>query len=165
MFVNIQTAIAEAHGEFHFDRYSKDWLVKMSTNCMAFALGLETASNSELYRVGALCGKKPIDQEYFSEYEVKELFLEDLQVLKLNVKQVTFEEIKVMELESNQYIVFLFVTKYGKEIGDFHFWRYDNEWGFTQKRPRQVQIIIENPKRDWPENWNTKLMGAFVITK
>ena len=106
--MNIQTAIAEAHGEFHFDRYSKDWLVKMSTNCMAFALGLETASNSELYRVGALCGKKPIDQEYFSEYEVKELFLEDLQVLKLNVKQVTFEEIKVMELESNQYIVFLF---------------------------------------------------------
>lgn len=98
--MNIQTAIAEAHGEFHFDRYSKDWLVKMSTNCMAFALGLETASNSELYRVGALCGKKPIDQEYFSEYEVKELFLEDLQVLKLNVKQVTFEEIKVMELES-----------------------------------------------------------------
>lgn len=52
--MNIQTAIAEAHGEFHFDRYSKDWLVKMSTNCMAFALGLETASNSELYRVGAL---------------------------------------------------------------------------------------------------------------
>ena len=121
MFVNIQTAIAEAHGEFHFDRYSKDWLVKMSTNCMAFALGLETASNSELYRVGALCGKKPIDQEYFSEYEVKELFLEDLQVLKLNVKQVTFEEIKVMELESNQYYCFFVCYKVWKRNWRFPF--------------------------------------------
>ena len=44
-----------------------------------------------------LSGKKNIEQEYFSSEEVKDLFLSDLQVLDLGVKEILLQdEIKIL---------------------------------------------------------------------
>lgn len=164
--MNIQLAIAEAHGVFQYDRYFTETHIKDNTNCYAYALGLLSASNRELYRIGAISGKKAIDKCYFSEEEMKTLLLEDLKTLQLEVKSIELNEVSKISIANNQYVIFLFGTYYANEIKEFHFWRLDSERGITQKRFGQLPVQVEFPKRDWPaKDWKTKFLGAYVITK
>ena len=48
-----------------------------NTNCFALAIGSTVTSDKTLYRPGRISGKKPLNQDFFSIEEVKDLFLAD----------------------------------------------------------------------------------------
>lgn len=152
--------------------------VRNGTNCYSHALG-STLPHSPLYRVGAICGKKNIHDQYCSTKEVEELFLKDmetlgLKVIKMNiisdedvkfVRDDTLRRIKKYELKENEHIVLLFVNVLADgSILDFHFWRYD-EKGFTEKRWERSVTFIDDPKVSWPVGMMTKICGVYVVER
>ena len=114
-----------------------------NTNCYSHALGA-TFPELRLYRIGVISGKKPIDQKYFSIEEIKELLFLDCETLGLKIEESSLEE-KLLE---NQYKIKLFVKIWAnREIGDYHFWRLDNEiW--TEKWKGYNMNQVQNPEKD-----------------
>ena len=163
------------HQPLKWENYNNT-IVRNNTNCFAHAIGSTDSSDRSFYRLGVISGKKDIEQEYFSAKEVKELFLSDLEVLELDAEEILLrdkdeilEHISNMNLQDNQYIVALFVKTYrewGKmRIRDFHFLRYDEEKGWSEKRFTQNVIFLNNIKFQWPSSWNDESVGVFVITR
>ena len=134
--------------------------VRNNTNCYSHAIG-STASCIELYRIGAICGKKPINQEYFSIEEIKHLLYEDLKVLELEIQESSEEEL----LNDNQYKIALFIKIYAdNKIHDFHFLRYENgQW--SEKRKTHFPINHGNTLKGLYSYWPWNLIGIFKITK
>ena len=60
--------LQEVHSKPSFEKYEST-RVRNNTNCYSHALGM-TFPNIELYRIGAISNKKPVDQEYFSIEEI-----------------------------------------------------------------------------------------------
>lgn len=56
---------ASVHKELDTSRYN-DTIVRDNTNCYSHAIG-STVCYKRLYRVGAISGKKKIDQEFFQK--------------------------------------------------------------------------------------------------
>lgn len=65
----LEEILENVHQEPSFVKY-KETNVRKSTNCYSHALGT-TLPYLELYRVGRICGKKEVDEEYFSIDEIK----------------------------------------------------------------------------------------------
>jgi len=147
------------HQEFDTTLY-KNTNVRNNTNCYSYAIG-STYEYLELYRIGAICGKKPINQQYFSIEEIRELLFEDFKVLELNIEESSQEE----QIDKNQYKIALFVKIYAdKKIHDFHFLRYENGcWSekYRTQFPRMLGDKIEELYSNWP--WN--FVGIYKITK
>lgn len=157
------------HSELNYSEYHST-NVRSQTNCYAYAIG-STFPYSEIYRIGAFSGLKPIEEKYLSVEEVKSLLEEDLKILELKFNEIDvdcnskdfLEKIQKMELKQNQYVVLLFIKWYATgQIWDFHFWRFDKKQ-FSDKRwctlPNKVDID------HWWESWNEKLISAYLITK
>lgn len=76
--------LQEVHSKPSFEKYEST-RVRNNTNCYSHALGM-TFPNIELYRIGAISNKKPVDQEYFSIEEIKELLFSNCEKLQLKIK-------------------------------------------------------------------------------
>ena len=134
--------------------------IRENTNCYSYAIG-STAPYLQLYRIGAICEKKPIDQEYFSIEEIKQLLYEDFKVLGLAIEESSEEE----KINDNQYKIAIFVKIYAdNKIHDYHFLRYENnEW--SDKRRCQFPMALGNTLKGIYSNWPWNLVGIFKITK
>jgi len=134
--------------------------IRNNTNCYSYAIG-STASYLQLYRIGAICEKKPIDQQYFTIEEIKELLYEDLKVLKLQIEESSEKE----QINDNQYKIALFVKIYAdNRIHDFHFLRYENgEW--SEKYKTYFPVVLGNSLKGLYSNWPWNFVGVFKITK
>lgn len=156
------------HEQLDYSQYDST-VIRDNTNCYAHAIGA-TYAYLRLYRIGAISGIKPIEQKFFSENEMKTLFLEDMKVLKLEVDEIKSEskeeclsKIETIELKENQHLILLFAIYMGNgQLWDFHFWRYDKK-GISEKRKTQKPNFIDEPKRSWIQSM--KLIGMFRITK
>ena len=58
-------------------------LVRNTTNCYSYAMG-STVSCLNLYRVGAISGRKPLEEPYFSTGEIIKLLYEDFKEIDEN---------------------------------------------------------------------------------
>ena len=111
---------------------------------------------------------------YCSKDEVKSIFKADLSVIELKEEEIPFENLPLFleyltkqNLTENEHIVALFVKIYGRDenIRDFHFLRYDKEKGWSEKRWNRKVHFFENIIREWPSDWNDRLIGIFKITR
>lgn len=170
---NLEKIKKAVHQPLNWDDYSSTF-VRENTNCFSHAIGSTCVVDNSAYRLGMLSGKKEVKEPYLSKEEVKSLFLDDMSVLELGVEEITFQNLTLflrdmqnIELEDNEHIVALFVKVYGKEknVKDFHFWRYDKEKGWSDKRWGWKIHFVENVSREWPSDWNDKLVGVFKITR
>lgn len=160
------------HQPLNWDDYNSTSVIE-DTNCFSHAIGSTVTSIRNAYRLGMLSEKKKENEKYISIQEVKQLFLADLSVVELNVEEISFknlslflEQMSNIELSDNQHIVALFVKVYGNDnIIDFHFLRYDNEIGWSEKRWNFAVHLIDNIESTWPSNWNDRLVGIFKITR
>ena len=141
-----------------------------NTNCFALAICSTVTSDKTLYRPGRISGKKPLNQDFFSIEEVKDLFLADLEALDLKYESLAlygknqiWAYTSGLRLKENEHIVVMFVQEMANNtIMDFHFLRYDNR-GWSEKKGLSYFSTGENVS--WPSNWYDKLVGCYKITR
>lgn len=155
----IDEIIELVHQKPDTNLYNSSTLID-NTNCYSYAIG-SIAPYLQLYRIGGICGKKPIDQEYFSIEEIKQLLYEDFQVLNLKIEESSEEE----KVKDDQYKIALFVKIYAdSKIHDYHFLRYENgEW--SEKYRGQFPEVLGNTLKGTYSNWPWNLVGIFKITR
>ncbi len=145
--------------KFDISKYNEGY-IKENTNCYAYAIG-STVGNMDLYRIGAISGKKPLDEKFCSIGEIKGLFFSDLETLGIKFEASSEEE----AINENQYKVALFVKEYANGgIYGFHFLRFQNGiWSekFGKGSPNEIGKTLEGVYNYFP--W--KLVGFFKITK
>ncbi len=158
--MNITAALTkQVHTKPLFQTY-EETDVRENTNCYSHALGA-TLPILQLYRVGAICGKKPINQKYFSMEEIKELMFLDCDTLNLKIQESSIEE----KLKDNEYKIALFIKVWGSGIiGDYHFWRYENGIWTEKWRGRHMNTI-ENFERDKLTYFPWNFQGIFKIQR
>ena len=169
---NVEKIKKAVHQPLNWEDYNSTF-VKENTNCFSHAIGSTVTADHTAYRLGMLSGTKKLKDGYISKEEVKSIFKADLAVLELQSEEIPFENLTLflsdmqnIELKDNEHIVALFVKVYGKEIiRDFHFLRYDKDKGWSDKRWGWKLHFVENISREWPSDWNDKLVGIFKITK
>lgn len=146
------------HQKPDISRYNST-VVRDSTNCYSYAIG-STYPCLELYRIGAICGKKEIDKNFSSKEEIVELLYEDLKVLKLKIEKSSKDE----KINSNQYKIALFVQIYAdNKIHDYHFLRFD-ENGWSEKYKGEFPRKLEDNLMGKYTNWPWSFVGFFKIT-
>lgn len=164
----IQKLTECVHRQLEYSQYDSTE-VRNSTNCYAHGIG-GTYPCSEIYRIGAISEKKPIDEKYISENEIKALFLEDMKVIGLKTEEIDVSskedcltKVEMKKLKENQHLVLLFAVYMGNgQLWDFHFWRYDDK-GYSEKRRFFKPVFMDEPSRSWVESM--KLIGLFRITR
>lgn len=135
--------LSQVHSKPEFHRYNET-IVRNNTNCYSHALGA-TFPELKLYRVGAICGKKEINEKYISDKEIKNLLFLDCKELQLEIKKCSLED----EISDDEHKIILFVKKWANGvIADYHFWRYDNDLSWTEKWRGHGMGKIENFQRD-----------------
>lgn len=158
------------HNPLDYKDYNNSY-VQDNTNCFAHAIGSTVTADRTLYRLGMISEKKPIDQEYFSEEEVKDLFISDTKILELELTELEFRNkhqfldlVENIELKENEHIVVIFVKKYfDQKIHDFHFLRYDSQCGWTEHyRNRHLSYL--DIRYNWP-SFCMEVVGAFIVTR
>lgn len=155
----IATLTQQVHSNPLFKRY-EETNVRNNTNCYSHALGM-TFPNIELYRIGAISNKKPVDQEYFSIEEIKELLFLDCEKLQLKIKESSLKE----ELKENEYKIMLFVKNWANgKIGDYHFWRFeDGIW--TEKWRYRMMNKIQCFEREKLDYFPWGIVGIYKISR
>ncbi len=154
---NLKRLKVAVHSTLDYNEYNSTNVIN-HTNCFSHAIG-STLSCLELYRVGAICGRKDIEADYFSVEEIVDLLFADLSALDLKIEPSFIGDI----MNSNQYQIALFVKIYADhKIHDYHFFRNDS-YGWSEKwrtyKPRMMdgfQMLNYFP-------WN--FVGIFKITK
>lgn len=151
--------LREVHSNPSFENY-RETNVRDNTNCYSHALGA-TFPAIELYRVGAISGKKPIDEPYKSIKEIKELLFLDCEKLQLKIEESSLEE----EVSDNQYKIELFVKIWANgKIGDYHFLRLEDGKVTEKWRGREmneIQDLKTSKMQCFP--WN--FAGIYKISK
>lgn len=154
----IATLTQQVHSNPSFEKYVET-NVRNNTNCYSHALGA-TYPKLELYRVGAISQKKPIEEIYFSVEEIKELLFSDFKTLKLKIEESSIEE----QILDNQYKFALFVKSFNELIADYHFWRFESGL-WTEKWRGRGMNIIENFERDKLTYYPWSFEGIYKVTK
>lgn len=151
--------IKEVHTKPLFEKYNES-NVRNNTNCYSHALG-STFPYLKAYRIGAICSKKPITEEYRSIEEIKKLLFLDCEAIQLKIEESSLEE----ELLEGQFKIALFVEKWSNgRINDYHFFRFDNGiW--TEKRKREPMVVVEDLKENKVNYYPWNLGGFYKITK
>ena len=154
-----QEILKQVHEEPLYDKYIPT-AISQNLNCYSHALGA-TYPNLQSYRIGAICEKKPLDQEYFSIDEIKELLFLDCEKLQLKIEESSLEE----ELLPNQYKIQLYVKIWGNaQIGDYHFLRCDDNVTWTEKwRGRNMNEVNLRTSKMQHFPWN--YAGTYKITR
>lgn len=161
---------AAVHKPMDYSEYAST-NVCSHVNCYTHAIGA-TSIHMGL-RIGEISNKKPIMKNYISDEEIKELFLADMKKIHLTCREIDkhnkwqlLKWIKKRQLAENEAIVMLFVQHNSDgSIRDFHFWRYDSEKGFTEKRFWHGVIFNGTPEYSWPEDELNHFVGAFVLKR
>ena len=161
---------AAVHNKMNYSEYDST-SVKDNVNCYTHAIGATSIGMG--LRIGEICGKKPILQSFVSDKEVKDLFLEDMKKIHLICRPIEAKDktavlnwIKNANLKIEEAVVMLFVQHNSDgSIRDFHFWRYDNEKGFTEKRFWNYLEVNEIPQYQWPEDEMNHFVGAFILKR
>lgn len=148
----------QVHSNPLFERYTETE-VRNNTNCYSHALGA-TYPKIELYRIGAISKKKPINEMYFSVEEIKELLFSDFKTLNLKIEESSIEE----QILDNQYKFALFVKSFNELIADYHFWRFESGL-WTEKWRGRGMNIIENFERDKLTYYPWSFEGIYKVTK
>lgn len=176
MLKKIEKIKRDVHQPLKWNDYNST-NVRNNTNAFSHAIGSTVASASQYYRLGMLSDKKALKEEYKSIEEVKDLFLADMSALDLKVERILgtetkfslVESIQNTELENNQHIVVLFVSVFeGKESGrikDFHFIRYDEENGWSEKMFRENVHIFQDILAEWPSVCKRKMVAVYKVTR
>lgn len=149
---------------------------RVNTNCLSHAIGSTVTIDSSIYRLGMISERREFKYTFKSREELKEFFLSDMKVLELETEEIPFidkatflKDMEQMQLDYNQYIVALFVKvneRGGTEsILDFHFIRYDQNKGWSEKRVNNYVNVFYNISVQWPSSWNDRLVGVFKITR
>lgn len=149
---------------------------RTNTNCLSHAIGSTVTIDSSIYRLGMISERRKFKYTFKSREELKDFFLSDMKVLELKTEEISFtdkvsflNEVKQMHLEDNQYIVALFakINERGgtESILDFHFIRYDQDKGWSEKRTNNYINFFYNMSIQWPSSWNDRLVGIFKITR
>lgn len=154
----IATLTQQVHSNPLFERYTETE-VRNNTNCYSHALGA-TYPKIELYRIGAISKKKPINKMYFSVEEIKELLFSDFKTLNLKIEESSIEE----QILDNQYKFALFVKSFNELIADYHFWRFESGL-WTEKWRGRGMNIIENFERDKLTYYPWSFEGIYKVTK
>lgn len=154
----IATLTQQVQSNPSFEKYVET-NVRNNTNCYSHALGA-TYPKLELYRVGAISQKKPIEEIYFSVEEIKELLFSDFKTLKLKIEESSIEE----QILDNQYKFALFVKSFNELIADYHFWRFESGL-WTEKWRGRGMNIIENLERDKLTYYPWSFEGIYKVTK
>ena len=145
------------HSPLNYNDYNST-LVMNNTNCFSHAIG-STLPFIELHRIGAICGRKGIEERYFSIEEILDLLFADLDVLGLKIETSSFDD----NLEDNQYQIALFVKIYADhKIHDYHFYRNDCN-GWSEKWRYSKPTMMDNFKMLDYFPWN--FIGIYKITK
>ena len=166
MMEKLDKIIEAVHRPLNFSDYNET-SIREDTNCFSHAIGSTITCCRSLYRLGRISGKKKLDEKYVSSEELKNLFLFDTAVLGLKAKEISYDYVKKndkIELKDNQHVVVLFACYHRNEIYDFHFIRFDQANGWTEKRWKH-SISSLNMKYSWPESTWTKYVAAFIITR
>lgn len=158
------------HQPLNFDDYNST-LVQDNTNCFSHAIGSTVPDDRSLYRLGMISGKKTKNEAYSSADEIKSLFLSDLSVLELNVREIAYvnknfflSSIDEMNLDEKMHIILLYMEQaFNYKILDFHFLRFDKEHGWTEKRPNSKPVFLDT-RYSWP-TYMMYPVGAFIIEK
>lgn len=170
---NVEKIKKAVHQPLNWEDYNSTSVIE-DTNCFAHAIGSTITLDKAAYRFGALSGKKDLDEAYFSSEEVKSLFISDLSILELKFEEIPFENltsflenISNIDFSDNEHIVAIFIKQYRKDdiVRYFHLLRYDKDKGWSDKRWGWKLHFVENISREWPSDWNDKLVGVFKITK
>ncbi len=148
----------QAHLPLNFKKYDET-NVRENTNCYSHALGL-TVPCLTLYRVGAICGKKPIDEDFKSIDEIVNLIFLDCEELNLKITESSLME----QIEKDEYKIALFVSIYRNMHIGYHFWRFDEGVWSEKYRGRLVSSIqdFQRSKLDFFP-WN--FVGIYKIKK
>lgn len=151
--------LSQVHSKPCFEAY-EETNVRNNTNCYSHALGV-TLPYIESYRVGTLCGKKSTDEQYFSIEEIKKLLFFDCEELQLKIEESSLEE----ELLEDEYKIILFVKIWANgQIGDYHFWRYeDGVW--TEKWTGRGMNEIQDFEREKLDYFPWNLVGIYKISR
>lgn len=144
-----------AHSELDLSDYDST-LCRNICNCYSHVIGC-TLMLEYIYRIGAICGKKDIRDEYTSIKELVFLLYEDFKVLNLGI-----EEYRGEVLLENQYLIKLYVKSYrDNKIFDYHFIRCDKGIWTEKWRNRKAMEISKNYYNFFP--W--KKVDTYKITK
>lgn len=148
----------QVHEELDYCAYDST-MCQTITNCYSHALGA-TLMFDMIYRIGAISGKKPVNESFRSTEEVISLLKEDCKTLGLGI-----EDYKGEPLEENEYLIKLYVKVYrGDKIYDYHFLRCDKgvwteKWRYSKPR------VMENLDRSQYNSFPWVSVGLFKITK
>ena len=145
------------HSEMDYSQYNSSSVLD-NTNCFSHAIG-STLSFIELYRIGAICGEKPVCEQYFSTEELIYLFQKDYSTLDLKVEKSFLG----YYLKASQYQIALYIIIYAdKQIHDFHFLRNDSHGWSEKRRYSRPIIFLKFPEYNYFP-WN--FLGIFKVTK
>lgn len=144
------------HSKINFSDYNAT-SCRNVCNCYSHAIG-STLPIEKIYRIGAICNKKDIEEEYASVEEIVSLLYEDLRTLNLGIEVYNGRD----KLKKNQYLIKLYVKRYREwMINDYHFIRCDNGIWTEKWRSLKEVVIDENYYNFFP--WEE--VGIYKITK
>ena len=151
----------EVHLPLATQRY-EETLVRNETNCYSHAIGATTPV-LQIYRIGAISGKKDICERYKSLSEIVDLLKKDLDVLGLNYQVISDDENEIQNLKQNQYIIRLYVKIYANGMfADYHFIRYESgEWSEKWKGMKPAEITTNY----YENRWEWKKVISLKITR
>lgn len=170
---NLEKIKKAVHQPLNWEDYNSTSVVE-NTNCFSHAIGSTVTSDKSAYSLGMISGKRKLESGYVSKDEVSSLFISDLSVIGLDMEEIPFESLSAflenipkIDLANNEHIVALFVKEYRKDdiIRYFHFLRYDKERGWSEKRWNRKVCFFEDISREWPSDWNDRLIGVFKVTR
>lgn len=149
----------QVHSKPYFEAY-QDTNVRECTNCYSHALGA-TLPYLELYRIGAISKKKAIEERYLSVEEIKDLLFLDCETLQLKI-----EESSIEKPQNDGYKIALFVKIWANgQIGDYHFWRLNDDGVWTEKWRGRGMSTIQNFERDKLDYFPWNFVGIYKISK
>lgn len=157
----IEKIKVEVHLPLDTQRY-EETMVQNETNCYSHAIGATTPS-IQVYRIGAISGRKDIGEKFKSTEEIINLLKEDLDVLGLKYETITDFEKESPNLAQDQYIICLYAKIYANGmLADYHFIRYEAGKWSEKWRGRKPTEIWDNY---YEERWEWKRLMNLKITR
>lgn len=151
--------------------YPKNWLNIHTTNCYAYALGLDVPEYkicSGAYQPGTISESSNIrSSEYFSKLDLLWGLKQDLELLNISYTEVDYDT----KAKEDEWKIALLLEKYYGDFIDFHFLRENNDgiWfhknGFNGVVTKKDYLgkIITNPESAFLNPY--KFDSCYILKK
>lgn len=134
----LKMSLNEIRGKIQM--YPENWVNMYSTNCYAYALGLDIRQSNicdYAYQPGTISETTNIFKSKYFSYDMLIKGIEsDLELLQIAYRNVEEDE----KLALNEWKIALFVDKYHGSLIDFHFLRQKENGIWLQKKGYQGTI-------------------------